>query len=254
MAGQDAGPPGQVGRGPGRASGRGEPLAPAGAPDLGGVRRGRPDPRAGRRHPARQRRLLSHARDHGARTDRGDAAGPLPGARVPRPDPGPAHQQDPVRHLPCAGPVRGNHGPRAVARHGRRPDRHRPRGVAPAKPARPPRAALPPAADHAGHRRGAGYRGLPGAAGRGRGRGRAAGVLRDRGGRARGRAAARAGARRVPGEERPRPAGHRGRAGQQDRHRARVLRRDLAGAGHRDRACPDRRRRARRRARRWCTW
>ena len=35
-------PPGEVGRGPGRAPGRGEPLAPAGAPDRGGVRRGRP--------------------------------------------------------------------------------------------------------------------------------------------------------------------------------------------------------------------
>ena len=61
-----------------------------------------------------------------------------------------------------------------------------------AEPARPRRAALPPAADHAGHRRGAGHRGLPGAAGRRRGGGGAAGLPRHRGGRARGRGAAAA--------------------------------------------------------------
>jgi len=52
-----------------------------------------------------------------------NAARPLPGPRLPRPDPGGPHQQDPVRHLPGARPVRGHHGPRAALRRGRRPAR-----------------------------------------------------------------------------------------------------------------------------------
>jgi carbon-monoxide dehydrogenase large subunit len=43
---------------------------------------------------------------------------------------GGADQQDPVRHLPGPGPVRGHLGPRAPARRGRHPARHRPHRAA----------------------------------------------------------------------------------------------------------------------------
>ena len=78
------------------------------------------------RHRARQRRLLPHARGRGARTDGGDAARALPDSRLPGPGAGGAHQQDAVRHLPGAGPVRGHGGARAPARRGRHPARPRP--------------------------------------------------------------------------------------------------------------------------------
>ena len=111
---------------------------------------------------ARQRRVLPHARDHRARADRGHAARAVPGARLPGPGPGGADQQDPVRHLPGAGPVRGQP-PRASncstwPRGQLGLDRVELRRRNLLTPGELP---LPPRDEHAGHRRGARRRRLP---------------------------------------------------------------------------------------------
>ena len=175
----------------------------------------------------------------------------LPGPyRVPayrRPGPGGAHQQDAVRHLPGTRPVRGHHRARAAARRRRRPAGHRPDRAAAPQPAGPGRASAPPPHDHPRHRRGAGRRGLPGAARRPRRpRWPGSATTRRPGERAH-RPPARARRRRLPREERARAARDRRRHRQRDRRGAGAVRRDVAGAGHRDGARPDRRGRARRR-------
>ena len=242
------GPPGQVGRGPGRAPDGGEPLPPAVPPHRRRLRRRRPDPGPGRRHHPGQRRLLPHPRRRGARTHRRHAARPLPGARLPGPGAGGAHQQDPVRHLPGAGPVRGHGGARAPARRGRHPARHRSDRAADAEPPRAERDAARAPDQHPRHRADPGHRRLPGPA-RGRGQGGRPARLPHRRPRAnaRGCQAPRLRAGHVRGEERPRAAGDRRRDREQVRRRARLLRRDLDGPGHRDRARADHRGRPRRR-------
>ena len=163
-------PPGQVGRGPGRAPDGGEPLPAAVSPRRGRVRRRRPDPGPDRRHHPGQRRLLPHPRRSGPRAHRGHAPGPVPRPRLPGAGPGGADQQDPVRHLPGTRPVRGHGRARAPARRGRHPARHRPGRLARAEPADQGRDAARAPDQHPRHRPGPGHRRLPGPA-RGRGRG-----------------------------------------------------------------------------------
>ena len=167
LAGHQARPPGQVGRGPRRAPDGGEPFPPAVPPHRRRLRRRRPDHRPAGRHRARQRRLLPHARRRGTRTDGGDAARSLPDSRLPGPGPGGAHQQDPVRHLPGPGPVRGHVGPRAPARRGRHPARPRSRPAARAQSPDQGRDAAQPPHHNPRHRPDPGHRRLPGPARRG---------------------------------------------------------------------------------------
>ena len=127
MAGPDAAAAGDVGRGPRRAPGRGEPLPAAGhriaaAFDTSGRILGLRD---------------DVVHDNGAYCPRPGIIVPeLTVAMLPGPYRIPAYrgrvrrvldQQDPVRHVPGARPVRGQHRARAAARRGRAPAKNQPR-------------------------------------------------------------------------------------------------------------------------------
>ena len=73
-----------------------------------------------RRNFLRSGRLHAHARSDRPRSRRSDAAGSLSRSGVPRGGPHPPDQQDAVRHLPCARPVRKHLRARAAARRHRR--------------------------------------------------------------------------------------------------------------------------------------
>ena len=229
-------PPGQVGRGPGRAPGRGETRVSR-CTGLGGVRRGRPDLALADDilHDNR-----AYCRMHGPRAELTVAMLPARPGAVFR---GRIRVLLTNKTLRAAPTVR-RAGSRATTAREQLLDMAADQlGIGRADLRRRNllgRRELPCAGrDHAGHRRGAGHRGLPGAAGRGRGRGRAAGVSTR---------SWRTGARRggaglglaVSWRRAASAAGDRGRAVSEDRHRARVLGR-VRWAGHRDRARPDRR-------------
>ena len=111
----------------------------------------RPHPRHRRRVLPRQRRLYAHARRDRARSCRGDAARPLSRAGLSCDRPHPSHQQDAVRHLPRARPLRDFVRARAAARRHRGESRHRQGGGAPAQSDRQKRHALRARPRHARH-------------------------------------------------------------------------------------------------------
>ena len=115
----------QMDRGPPRTSDRGQSLAPAASQNPRRHRCGRPYPRHRRRIFPRQRRLHAHPRRHRAGSRRRHAAGALCGAGLSRRRPHPAHQQDAVRHLSRARPLRIHLRARAVAGCDRRESRRR---------------------------------------------------------------------------------------------------------------------------------
>ena len=99
-------PPGEMDRGPPRASDGGQPLAPAAFSRPRRRRRRRPHARHRRRVLSRPGRLYAHACGDRARSCRRHAARPLSHAGLSHGRPHPAHQQDAVRHLSRARPLR----------------------------------------------------------------------------------------------------------------------------------------------------
>ena len=122
-------PPGEMDRGPPRASRRDQPFA------RGRLRAGdrlqarRHDPRHARACLRRHGRLYPHQRRRGAGQGRAVPAGAVSHPRHRADGGGLRHQQDAGRHLARAGPVRGEFLPRAVARHRRGRPRPRSDGV-----------------------------------------------------------------------------------------------------------------------------
>ena len=126
---------------------------------------------AQRLHPRHRRRVLDRSGRlcphpcgdrHGSH--RGDPAGPLRSAGLSLARPHPPHQQDAMRHLSGARPLRGHFCARTADRCDRGPARPRPAGGPPGQPDRPGRDAVRARRRRARHRGRLRFRRLSGAA------------------------------------------------------------------------------------------